>query len=83
MADVWYLALAYGIIWLGLFGYLFHLSRQARDLGQELNVLREVLTAEGRDEPSWDDAPEFDEGPQPVMEERPVGSRAAPGEAQP
>jgi CcmD family protein len=83
MADVWYLALAYGIIWLGLFGYLFRLSRQARDLGQELNVLREVLAAEGRDEPRWDGAPEFDESPQAVMDERPVGSRAAPGEAQP
>ena len=80
MADVWYLALAYGIICLGLFGYLFHLSRQARDLSRELNVLREVLT-EGRDEPLWEDAPEFDEGAQAAMDERLAGSRAAPGEA--
>jgi CcmD family protein len=81
MADVWYLALAYGIIWLGLFGYLFHLSRQARDLRQELNVLREVLATEDSDEPLWEDSPEFDEGAQTVMEERLAGSRPAPGEA--
>jgi len=81
MADFWYLALAYGIIWLGLFGYLFHLSRRARDLGQELNVLREVLATEGRDEPGWEDAPEFDEEPQAVVRERLAGSRPAPGEA--
>jgi len=80
MADVWYLALAYGIIWLGLFGYLFRLSRQARDLGQELNVLRDILATEGRDEPRWDDAQEFDEESQ-AMVERLAGSRPAPGEA--
>ena len=81
MADVWYLALAYGIIWLGLFGYLFHLSRQARDLSRELNVLREVLATEGRDEPLWEDAPEFDEEPQALATERLAGGRPAPGEA--
>jgi CcmD family protein len=63
VADVWYLALAYGIIWLGLFGYLFHLSRKARDLNRELNVLRDVLAAEGADDPRWDESPEFDEEP--------------------
>jgi len=81
MADVWYLALAYGIIWLGLFGYLFHLSRQAHALGQELNLLREVLATEGRDEPEWDDAPEFDEEPQALAAERLAASQPAPGEA--
>ena len=81
MADVWYLALAYGIIWLGLFGYLFRLSRRARDLSQELNVLREVLATEGRGEPLWEDSPEFDEGAQAVVGERVAGSRTAPGEA--
>ena len=81
MADVWYLALAYGIICLGLFGYLFHLSRQARDLSRELNVLREILATEGRDEPLWEDAPEFDEEPQALAAERLAASRPAPGEA--
>ena len=81
MADVWYLALAYGIIWLGLFGYLFRLSRQARDLGQELKVLRDVLATESRDEPGWDDAPDFDEEPQAAVGERLAASHPAPGEA--
>jgi len=81
MADVWYLALAYGIIWLGLFGYLFRISRQAHALGQELNLLREVLATEGSDEPGWDDAPEFDEEPQALVAERLAASQPAPGEA--
>jgi len=81
MADVWYLALAYGIIWLGLFGYLFRLSRHARELGRELNVLREILATEGRDEPEWDDAPEFDEESQATLGDRLAVSHPAPGEA--
>lgn len=81
MADFWYLALAYGIIWLGLFGYLFRLSRQARDLGQELNVLRDVLATEGRDESPWDEEPELEEEAQAAMEERLTGSRPVRGEA--
>lgn len=81
MADVWYLALAYGIIWLGLFGYLFHLSRQARDLSRELNALRDVLATEGRDEPRWDEEPEFDEEPQEIAPERLARSHPARGEA--
>jgi len=83
VADVWYLALAYGIVWLGLFGYLFHLSRQARNLGRELSVLREVLATEGRDEPGWDDAPEFSDEPRATVEERLAGSHPARGEASP
>jgi CcmD family protein len=79
VADVWYLALAYGIIWLGLFGYLFHLSRQVRDLNRELNVLRDVLAAEGGDDPRWDEAPEFDEEPPAIAPL--AGSHPARGEA--
>jgi CcmD family protein len=81
VADVWYLALAYGIIWLGLFGYLFRLSRQARGLSRELDSLRDVLAAEGRDEPGWDEAPEFAEKPLAVAPERLAGTHPARGEA--
>jgi CcmD family protein len=50
MGDLWYVALAYGVIWTGLLGYVFRLSRRAHDLGQELDLLREMLSASGAPE---------------------------------
>lgn len=49
MDDLWYVAFAYGLIWLGLLGYLFHLSRRTENLHQELQALREILKAEGEE----------------------------------
>ncbi|MBI2914258.1 MAG: CcmD family protein [Chloroflexi bacterium] len=43
MGDLWYLALAYGVIWTGLLGYVFRLSRRAEGLQQELDLLRQML----------------------------------------
>ena len=43
MGDLWYLALAYGVIWTGLLGYVFRLSRRAENLQQELTLLRQML----------------------------------------
>lgn len=40
MADLWYLALAYGVIWLGLFVYLFRLAARAEGLRREVSLLR-------------------------------------------
>ena len=56
MGDVWYLALAYGVIWLGLFAYLFHLAGRSESLRRELGLLKQMLhvdplaATEGRDE---------------------------------
>lgn len=56
MDDLWYLALAYGVIWLGLVGYLFRLAVRAQSLTREVHLLREMLQAdeaavgEGQDE---------------------------------
>ncbi len=55
MGDLWYLALAYGVIWLGLFVYLFRLAARAEGLRREVSLLRGMLEAdppgsEGRDE---------------------------------
>lgn len=46
MGDLEYLALAYGIMWLGVLVYVFRLSRHAHDLRRELELLREVLGRE-------------------------------------
>jgi CcmD family protein len=46
MSDVWYLALAYGVIWLGLFAYLFRLAGQAETLRRDLALLRGMLQGE-------------------------------------
>ncbi len=45
MADLWYLALAYGVIWSGLLVYLFRLARRAEGLSRELGLLKQILTA--------------------------------------
>jgi CcmD family protein len=46
MGDLWYLALAYGVIWLGLVGYLFRLAVRAQSLSREVDLLRDILQAE-------------------------------------
>ena len=43
MGDLWYLALAYGVIWTGLLAYVFRLSRHAAGLREELGLLRQML----------------------------------------
>ncbi len=43
MGDLWYLALAYGVIWLGLVGYVFRLAGRAESLSREVNLLRDML----------------------------------------
>jgi CcmD family protein len=55
MDELAYLALAYGVVWLGLMGYLAHVSRQAFSVRNELNVLRSMLASEDeQEEPTWD-----------------------------
>ncbi len=46
MGDLWYLALAYGVIWTGVLGYVFRLSRHAAALREELHLLRQMLGAD-------------------------------------
>jgi CcmD family protein len=55
MDELSYLALAYGVIWLGLMGYLAHVSRQVLSVREELNVFRSMLASQGREgEPARD-----------------------------
>ncbi len=46
MGDLWYLVLAYGVICLGLVGYLLRLAARAKSLGREVDLLRGILQAE-------------------------------------
>ncbi|OGO09436.1 MAG: hypothetical protein A2Y61_04340 [Chloroflexi bacterium RBG_13_60_13] len=46
MSDVWYLALAYGVIWLGLFAYLFRLAGRAEALRRDVALLKGMLQGE-------------------------------------
>ncbi len=46
MGDLWYLALAYGVICLGLVSYLLRLAAQTKSLGREVELLRDVLQVE-------------------------------------
>ena len=46
MDDLWYLALAYGVIWLGLVAYLFRLAARAESLSREVNLLKSILQVE-------------------------------------
>jgi len=45
MGDLWYLALAYGAIWLGLFAYLYYLAGRSERLRREVGLLKQMLQA--------------------------------------
>ena len=48
MGDLWYLALAYGVIWVVLLVYLYSIARRQESLRQEVKAIEEAL--EGRPE---------------------------------
>lgn len=41
--NLWYLALAYAVIWAAVFGYLVYLVAQARALRKEVQMLTRVI----------------------------------------
>jgi len=46
MSDLEYVALAYGVIWLGLLGYLLRLSLRQEHLRREVSLLEQMLQGE-------------------------------------
>lgn len=50
MDNLWYLVVAYGAIWLAVFGYVFGLFRQGRALQDEMRFLRQMLEREQPEE---------------------------------
>ena len=47
MDNLWYLALAYAVIWAGLFAYLASLARQGGSIRQEMELLRDLVDRSG------------------------------------
>lgn len=43
MENLSYLFFAYSIIWIALFGYLYHLSKKVRDLKRGIQGIKEGL----------------------------------------
>jgi CcmD family protein len=38
-----YLFLAYGFIWLGIFGFIWHMNKKVDVLNQEMTLLKELI----------------------------------------
>ena len=45
MAAFIYLFLAYSIIWLGIFGFIWYLNKRTSKLEQDMTLLREMIDA--------------------------------------
>jgi CcmD family protein len=43
MGDLWYLALAYGVIWVLLLAYLYSIARRQESVRQEVKAIEEAL----------------------------------------
>lgn len=46
MDNLWYLALAYGVIWVVLLVYVYSIARRQEDLEQEVKTIQEALEGE-------------------------------------
>ena len=55
IGDLWYLALAYGLIWLLLFVYLFSLAHREQELTRDIRVITNILREKGE---MWDATPD-------------------------
>jgi CcmD family protein len=43
MGNLWYLALAYGVIWVFLLAYLYSIARRQESLRREIEAIEEAL----------------------------------------
>ena len=59
MGDLWYLALAYGVIWVVLLVYVYSIARRQESLRRELKVVEEALKGEPEAEPETEEAEPF------------------------
>jgi len=59
MGDLWYLALAYGVIWVVLLAYLYSIARRQESLRQEVKALEEALEGESEAEEETGEAEPF------------------------
>ena len=59
MGDLWYLALAYGVIWVVLLVYLYSIARRQESLRQEMKAIEEALEGEPEAEGEAEEAEPF------------------------
>ena len=59
MGNLWYLALAYGVIWVVLLVYLYSIARRQEDLRQDVKAIQEFLEGEFEAEEQADEAEPF------------------------
>ena len=59
MGDLWYLALAYGVIWVVLLGYLYSIARRQESLRHEVRAIEEALEGEPEAEGEAEEAEPF------------------------
>ena len=59
MGDLWYLALAYGVIWVVLLAYLYSIARRQESLRQEVKALEKTLEGESEAEEETGEAEPF------------------------
>jgi len=71
MGDLWYLALAYAVIWAVLLVYLYSIARRQESLRREMKAIAEALEGGSAPEEEVEDA-------EPFL--RLVHGKGAPGE---
>jgi CcmD family protein len=59
MGNLWYLAMAYGVIWVVLLVYLYSIARRQESLRQEVKAIEEALEAESEAEEESEEAAPF------------------------
>jgi CcmD family protein len=59
MGNLWYLALAYGVIWVVLLAYLYSIARRQESLRQEVKAIEEALKGEPEAEEEAEEAEPF------------------------
>jgi len=59
MDNLWYLALAYGVIWVVLLVYLYSIARRQESLEQEMKTIQEALEGDLEAEEAAEDVEPF------------------------
>ena len=78
MDNLWYLALAYGVIWVVLLVYLYSIARRQESLEQEMKAIQKALEGDLEAEEAAEDVEPFlslvqEEGARSTGEGRPDG----------
>jgi len=59
MGDLWYLALAYGVVWVALLAYLYSVARRQESLRQEVKSIEDALKGKSGVEEEAEDVEPF------------------------